>query len=204
MSQVSDVLTRKQTIIIRGFADGITSDTTLDGGWSRFGACSKACGGGTQSRTCSDPAPANGGNGCTGDAIKACNTQACAGATCLRGCVRLFLIRAWLLLSLFWHAMLFPCWISLASCIKNDQFSALQMALQARVHLMGDGLGLAHALQLAVAVLSTEFAAILRLQMAGRIVKAKQLRRATRKLVQVRLIGVNKLGSFCSCLSHSK
>ena len=63
-----------------------------------------------------------------------------------------------------------------------------QMTLQARVHLMGDGLGLAHALQLAVAVLSTEFAAILRLQMAGRIVKAKQLRRATRKLVQTALL----------------
>ena len=107
------------------------------------------------------------------------------------------------------HAMLcfgmpFSCWFPLASCIKNNLFSALQMALQATVHLMGDGLGLAHAPQLAVAALSTEFAAILRLRMAGRIVSAKQLRRATRKLVQVRLIGVNKLGSFCSCLSHSK
>ena len=87
MNKMSDVLTRKQTMIMWGFAGGITGDTTLDGGWSRFGACSKACGGGTQSRTCSDPAPANGGNGCTGDAIKACNTQACAGAVCLRACV---------------------------------------------------------------------------------------------------------------------
>ena len=79
MNKMSDVLTRKQTMIMWGFADGVASDTTLNGGWSRFGACSKACGGGTQSRTCSNPAPANGGNGCTGDAIKACNTQACAG-----------------------------------------------------------------------------------------------------------------------------
>ena len=107
------------------------------------------------------------------------------------------------------HAMLcfgmpFSCWFPLASCIKNNLFSALQMALQATVHLMGDGLGLAHAPQLAVAALSTERAAILRLRMAGRIVSAKQLRRATRKLVQVRLVGVNKLGSCCRCLSHSK
>lgn len=94
MHKVSDVLTQKQTMIMWGFADGITGDTTLDGGWSRFGACSKACGGGTQSRTCSNPAPANGGNGCTGDAIKACNTQACAGTACWRGVVALHAIHA--------------------------------------------------------------------------------------------------------------
>ena len=64
------------------------------------------------------------------------------------------------------------------------------MALQARVHLMGDGLGLAHALQLAVAVLSTEFAAILRLRMAANVVLAMQSAHATRKPVQVRLVGM--------------
>ena len=61
---------------------GLTGGSTLDGGWSQFGACSKACGGGTHSRACSSPAPANGGKDCTGDAMKACNAQACAGAGC--------------------------------------------------------------------------------------------------------------------------
>ena len=64
--------------------DGLTGRSTLDGGWSQFGACSKACGGGTHSRTCTNPAPANGGKDCTGDATKACNTQACAGTGCWR------------------------------------------------------------------------------------------------------------------------
>lgn len=54
--------------------------------------------------------------------------------------------------------------------MNNDLSVASQMVLQATVHLMVDGLGLAHALQRAVAGLSTEFAAILRLRMAGRIV----------------------------------
>ena len=60
-------------------AGGLTERSRLDGGWSQFGACSKACGGGTHSRACSSPAPANGGKDCTGDATKACNMQACAG-----------------------------------------------------------------------------------------------------------------------------
>ena len=64
-------------------ADGITGDTTLDGGWSDFGACSKSCGGGTETRTCSNPAPANGGNDCVGDSTKVCNTQGCPGQALL-------------------------------------------------------------------------------------------------------------------------
>ena len=63
-------------------AGGITSDSALDGGWSRYGACSRACGGGTYKRTCSNPAPANGGKDCVGDAISACNMQACASTAC--------------------------------------------------------------------------------------------------------------------------
>ncbi len=42
----------------------------IDGGWS---ACSVSCGGGT--RSCDNPAPANGGAACTGSTD--CNTQAC-------------------------------------------------------------------------------------------------------------------------------
>ena len=55
-----------------------------DGAWSDFGdwsECSAACGGGTQtrSRSCSNPAPANGGAECSGDAEESreCNTDAC-------------------------------------------------------------------------------------------------------------------------------
>merc|ERR1719265_1232740 len=56
----------------------------VDGGWSDFGEwseCSKSCGGGTQSRSksCTNPAPANGGKDCEGEAIenRACNAQEC-------------------------------------------------------------------------------------------------------------------------------
>ena len=66
-------------------ADGVTGDAALDGGWSGFGECSKACGGGTQSRSCSNPAPANGGEDCVGDSSTACNTQACPGKASLSG-----------------------------------------------------------------------------------------------------------------------
>ena len=50
---------------------------TVDGGWSEYGACSAACGGGTRTRTCTNPMPANGGADCVGEASEACNTQAC-------------------------------------------------------------------------------------------------------------------------------
>ena len=60
----------------------------VDGGWSDFGkwgACSEDCGGGKQqrSRRCSNPAPANGGKKCDGDATEErdCNTQVCGGET---------------------------------------------------------------------------------------------------------------------------
>ncbi|KAL5268608.1 hypothetical protein ACHWQZ_G002453 [Mnemiopsis leidyi] len=56
----------------------------VDGGYSDFGdwsECSAECGGGTQtgSRTCTNPAPANGGADCEGDSTETreCNTQGC-------------------------------------------------------------------------------------------------------------------------------
>ncbi|XP_060592575.1 uncharacterized protein LOC132747263 isoform X3 [Ruditapes philippinarum] len=59
---------------------------SVDGNWSDWGqwtTCSKLCGGGTrsQTRTCTNPSPANGGLPCPGDSSQAedCNTNACAG-----------------------------------------------------------------------------------------------------------------------------
>lgn len=49
--------------------------------WSAWGECSVACGGGTQSRTrtCTNPAPSNGGTECQGDAVQSqgCNMEPC-------------------------------------------------------------------------------------------------------------------------------
>lgn len=50
----------------------------VNGGWSAWSACSKSCGGGTQSRTCNNPAPAYGGTYCSGSSSQSCNTQACS------------------------------------------------------------------------------------------------------------------------------
>ena len=56
----------------------------IDGNWGEFGDwsdCSAACGGGSKRRTrsCSNPAPANGGSNCIGDSeeTKECNDQPC-------------------------------------------------------------------------------------------------------------------------------
>lgn len=63
--------------------DGLREESKVDGGWSAFVACSKACGGGSQSRSCSNPTPANGGKDCVGANFKLCNTQTCASTACL-------------------------------------------------------------------------------------------------------------------------
>ena len=61
-----------------------THECPVNGGWSAFGAwsqCSADCEGGTQTRTrtCTNPAPANGGADCVGDATETqdCNTNPC-------------------------------------------------------------------------------------------------------------------------------
>ena len=53
----------------------------VDGGWSAWSACSvTACGStGTQTRTCSNPYPSNGGADCVGPSSQACSTPACVG-----------------------------------------------------------------------------------------------------------------------------
>ncbi|XP_005919642.1 A disintegrin and metalloproteinase with thrombospondin motifs 14 isoform X2 [Haplochromis burtoni] len=51
--------------------------------WSKFGSCSRTCGGGIRSRSrlCNNPAPAYGGRDCPGSAFdyQMCNTEECAG-----------------------------------------------------------------------------------------------------------------------------
>ena len=72
----------------QGEAEEVRSCNThpcpVDGGWTEFGAwstCSATCGGGSQSRqrTCTNPAPQNGGLDCQGEAeeVRSCNTQSC-------------------------------------------------------------------------------------------------------------------------------
>jgi len=55
-----------------------SANKKVDGGWSGWSSCSVTCGGGTQARTCTSPAPANGGAACSGASSQSCNTQACA------------------------------------------------------------------------------------------------------------------------------
>ena len=73
-------------VALVGFAFFYNKLITVDGGYTDFGdwsECSAECGGGTQTRTrtCTNPAPANGGADCVGDSseTRECNTQACPG-----------------------------------------------------------------------------------------------------------------------------
>lgn len=51
-----------------------------DGGWSSWSPCSVSCGGGIQTRSCTNPAPQNGGADCVGPDTQSCNTQSCGTA----------------------------------------------------------------------------------------------------------------------------
>ena len=52
----------------------------VDGRWSDYGACSATCGPGTKTKSCNNPAPADGGASCTGDGTADCNLGACPNA----------------------------------------------------------------------------------------------------------------------------
>ncbi|GEM_PF-2202191 len=59
-----------------------TASCPVNGGWSvGWSACSASCGGGTQTRSCNNPPPANGGADCSGPSTQSCNTQACQTPT---------------------------------------------------------------------------------------------------------------------------
>lgn len=50
---------------------------SVDGGWSEWSACSAACGDGTRTRSCTNPALQNGGAACVGESSEPCNTGPC-------------------------------------------------------------------------------------------------------------------------------
>ena|GEM_PF-3395446 len=56
----------------------------VNGVWTAWSACSASCGGGTQTRTCTNPPPANGGAQCDGGNTQSCNQTACP-AQCYTG-----------------------------------------------------------------------------------------------------------------------
>jgi len=56
----------------------IAEEEPIDGGWSNWSACSVPCGGGIQTRTCTNPAPAYGGKDCEGPDTQECNTHPCS------------------------------------------------------------------------------------------------------------------------------
>merc|ERR1719309_1083992 len=49
----------------------------VNGGWSKWGSCSKSCGSGRQTRTCTNPEPTKGGSTCAGSISQLCNTEKC-------------------------------------------------------------------------------------------------------------------------------
>ena len=56
----------------------ITSPPPVNGGWSNWSACSASCGPGTQTRTCTNPSPSNGGTACSGPSSQNCNNGPCS------------------------------------------------------------------------------------------------------------------------------
>lgn len=77
------VTTDTDTITAPSCGAPVVVPTPVNGDWSSWGACSvTACGqSGTQTRTCTNPAPANGGASCSGLATQSCSTAACSTPT---------------------------------------------------------------------------------------------------------------------------
>jgi len=76
--QCSDEYFYGCSLSVSSFQAARAAVAPVDGVWSSWSACSVTCGGGTSTRTCTDPAPSNGGASCVGNSQQACNTQACS------------------------------------------------------------------------------------------------------------------------------
>ncbi len=71
---------RVRAINNAGLTGGATAVSWTNGDFSAWGSCSLACGGGTQSRTCTNPTPSTNPPGltCSGSSTQACNTFSCS------------------------------------------------------------------------------------------------------------------------------
>ena len=74
-------LAQSLTYLLTHPLERMMSAAPVNGGWSAYTTCSKTCGGGIQTRTCTNPLPAHGGSSCAGESSQACNTQACPPGT---------------------------------------------------------------------------------------------------------------------------
>jgi peptidoglycan/xylan/chitin deacetylase (PgdA/CDA1 family) len=61
-----------------------TAACAVNGGWSAWSTCSATCGTGVQTRTCTNPAPSNGGMTCLGVPVQPCMIKTC-GPTASHG-----------------------------------------------------------------------------------------------------------------------
>ena len=166
------------------------------GGFSAFSACSKTCGGGIRTRTCTNPEPRNGGRGCVGKSQETCNTKACEGANFMPKlcfCVDLFVS-----VSLFWKRF---NWLSesvitvIGGCsltrliihlVQSWRHSLMNLLFHlCQFRCMAVFRPSAHALKRVVAGLGSELAPILSLEMAASGVQANHSKHATRKPVTV-------------------
>lgn len=80
--------------VVHGGWSGWSHENGFPDGQNPAGTCSVSCGGGIQTRTCTNPTPAGGGLNCTdpdnpnydgGSTFQACNTQACPGNPVING-----------------------------------------------------------------------------------------------------------------------
>jgi len=78
MSKPIKVETLLNDVSVDNFSnDGFECITSVAGGWSKWSKCSVACGGGYQTRTCTNPAPIAPGANCVGSDSQVCNPDPC-------------------------------------------------------------------------------------------------------------------------------